>query len=228
MAIRVTHSYAERAELAADLAWQIANQLLSAVDESGMARLLVSGGGTPKLLFNMLSEIDLPWEAIHIGLVDDRCVSPDDERSNVKLIREFLMLGEAGQAVLEPLYDPALGIEASAAAACEFWDAPDVVILGMGSDGHTASLFPGSPQLASALADDGAKIVHTEPTMEPMVDRLTLNAAAIMEAGWTALHIEGAGKRELFADAKVGNASTTPISHFLNHPTFELDVYWAP
>ena len=75
MSIRATHSYADRGDLAGDLAWMIANQLMSAVEENGEGRIAVSGGG-PKLLFSMLSAIDLPWDAITICLVDDRCVAP--------------------------------------------------------------------------------------------------------------------------------------------------------
>ena len=230
MSIRATHSYADRGDLAGDLAWMIANQLMSAVEETGEGRIAVSGGGTPKLLFSMLSAIDLPWQAITVGLVDDRCVAPDHEHSNVALVNEYLRQGDAGEARLETLFDPELGGQASAAAATAAFVPADVLILGMGGDAHTASLFPGSPQLSDGLYGETPAVIHTEPTMAPLVPRLTLNKAAIDTAGLRILHIEGGGKRDVFEQAKQPNVDPLmmPIASFLNDPHTDVEVYWAP
>lgn len=230
MSIRATHSYADRGDLAGDLAWMIANQLMSAVEENGEGRIAVSGGGTPKLLFSMLSAIDLPWDAITICLVDDRCVAPDHEHSNVALVNEYLRQGDASEARLVSLFDPELGAQDSAAAATRALMPADVLILGMGADAHTASLFPGSPQLSDGLYGDAPAVICAEPTMAPLVPRLTLNKAAIDSAGLRILHIEGGGKRDVFERAKQPNVDPLmmPISTFLNDPHTDIEVYWAP
>ena len=230
MSIRATHSYADRGDLAGDLAWMIANQLLSAIEETGAGRIAVSGGSTPKLLFSMLGAIDLPWEAITISLVDDRCVAADHEHSNVALVNEFLRIDDASQARLEALFDSAVGAATSAIAATERLMPADVLILGMGSDAHTASLFPGSPELSDGLYSETPAIISAQPTMAPLVPRLTLNKAAIDAAGMRILHIEGAGKREVFEQAKQPDADPLmmPITAFLNDPHTDIEVYWAP
>ena len=230
MSIRATHSYADRGDLAGDLAWAIANQLLSAIEETGAARIAVSGGGTPKLLFSMLGAIDLPWEAITISLVDDRCVAADHEHSNVALVNEFLRNDDAIEAHLDVLFDPQLGADASAIAATERLKPADVLILGMGSDAHTASLFPGSPQLSDGLYGETPAVICAQPTMAPMVPRLTLNKAAIDAASMRILHIEGGGKRDVFERAKQPDADPLlmPIASFLNDPHTDIEVYWAP
>ena len=230
MSIRATHSYADRSDLAGDLAWVIANQLLAAAEETGQARIAVSGGITPKLLFGVLGDIDLPWEAINITFVDDRCVPTDHDQSNVALVQEFLMNGMAANANLYPLFNAELGQSASAAAATEQFAPADILLLGMGEDAHTASLFPGSQQLAAGLDDLEPAIIATDATAPPLLPRLTMNKSAIDAAGLRILHIEGQAKREVFEAAKQPNTDPmlSPISAFLNDPHADIEVYWAP
>ncbi|MEC8153437.1 MAG: 6-phosphogluconolactonase, partial [Pseudomonadota bacterium] len=165
------HLYASSDVLAQRLAWITAKSLVDAIAANGQARLLVSGGSTPKAFFAALSKEALAWERVTIGLVDDRCVESFDPNSNAKLVGENLLVGEAFGATFQPLFDPELGVEKSAQWAAGAALRPDVVVLGLGGDGHTASLFPGSPQLEQGLSADAPPVLAAEPTMEPMVTR---------------------------------------------------------
>ena len=222
------HLYSSSEILAHRLAWNTAKTLIDAIAERGEARLLVSGGSTPKKFFAALSKQSLAWEKVTIGLVDDRCVESFDPNSNAKLVGENLLLGEAFTATFQPLYDPELGVEKSAEWAAGAALRPDVVVLGMGGDGHTASLFPGSPELELGLTSTAA-VIAAEPTMEPMVTRLTHTGPFLASAANVFLHFEGAGKREVYEDGRLKDQpSTTPISWFLHHPECPVETYWAP
>ena len=223
------HLYASSDVLAQRLAWITAKSLVDAIAENGQGRLLVSGGSTPKAFFAALSKEALAWERVTIGLVDDRCVESFDPNSNAKLVGEHLLLGEAFGATFQPLFDPELGVEKSAQWAAGAALRPDVVVLGLGGDGHTASLFPGSPQLEQCLSADAPPVLAAEPTMEPMVTRLTHSGPFLAQATRVFLHFEGAGKREVYEDARLRDQpSTTPISWFLHHPECPVETFWAP
>lgn len=222
------HLYSSSDILAERLAWNTAKTLIDAIAERGEARLLVSGGSTPKKFFAALAQQSLAWEKVTIGLVDDRCVESFDPRSNAKLVGENLLLGEAFTATFQPLFDPELGVEKSAEWAAGAAQRPDVVVLGMGGDGHTASLFPGSPELEQGLTASTA-VIAAEPTMDPFVTRLTHTGPFLATAGAVFLHFEGAGKRAVYEDARLKDQpSTTPISWFLHHPACPVETYWAP
>ena len=104
-----------------------------------------------------------------------------------------------------------------------------MVVLGLGGDGHTASLFPGSPQLEQGLSADAPAVLAAEPTMEPMVTRLTYSGPFLAKSPHVFLHFEGAGKREVYEEARSKDyPSLTPISWFLHHPECPVETYWAP
>jgi 6-phosphogluconolactonase len=227
--ILAEHLYASSDFLAERLAWNTAKTLIDAIAERGEARLLVSGGSTPKKFFAALSQQSLAWERVTIGLVDDRCVESFDPNSNAKLVGENLLIGDAFAATFQPLFDPELGVEKSAEWANGSAEGADVVVLGLGGDGHTASLFPGSPQLEQGLSADAPAVLAAEPTMEPMVTRLTYSGPFLAKSPHVFLHFEGAGKREVYEEARSKDyPSLTPISWFLHHPECPVETYWAP
>lgn len=217
--IAARRDFSDRDALAAALAADIAVLLTTAVAAKGTALLAVSGGTTPKLLFRHLSRAALPWEKVTVTLVDERAVPETSERSNSRLVRENLLVGEAARATFVPLY----GNELNAALLGPF----DAVILGMGNDGHTASFFPGGDKLDAALDPrNTARIlpINAQAAGEP---RLTFSLAALLESAFIALHIEGKDKRMTLERAvQDGPVEDMPVRAVLRsaHP---VTIYWS-
>jgi 6-phosphogluconolactonase len=130
------------AELAQQLADDVASWLRAAIVKKNFAVLAVSGGSTPKPFFANLSNMQLEWSKVQITLVDERQVPEDSVRSNAKLVKESLLQNFAAEAQFIPLFEN---------PNAQNLKAFDVVILGMGNDGHTASFFPGGDNLVEAL-----------------------------------------------------------------------------
>src|SRR5258708_9187905 len=147
--------YADIETLSRELATLIAGSLAAAISARGLASLVVSGGRSPVRLFEILRTQPLDWDRVCIALADERWVSPEDPASNERLVRDFLLKDHATSARFLGLKNGAPTPDLGAVSAWEtFARVPrpfDAVILGMGDDGHTASLFPHSPNLSSAL-----------------------------------------------------------------------------
>lgn len=226
------HDFASGAELAVALAAQIAARLAEAVRANGQAVLAVSGGTTPVKLFEALSQHDIDWASVTVTLVDERFVPPEDGRSNERLVHTHLLKDNAGKAKFVGLYNPAMVAETAAIAAANRIDALprpfDVVILGMGTDGHTASFFPGGDRLDQAIDPQGKALVLpmlAEGAGEP---RLTLALPVIAEARFIVLHVEGAAKREVLARAlEGGEEPEMPVRAVFNHAQTPVHVFWA-
>ena len=227
------NSFANGNALAEALASTVAAHLANAVEARGKAVLAVSGGTTPARFFKVLSLKDLPWEKITVTLVDERFVPPTSDRSNQKLVTDMLLQNRAAKASFVGLYNDAPnaeeGAKIAAQAIAKLGQPFDVVILGMGGDGHTASFFPGGDRLSDAISPDQPELVlpmHAEGAGEP---RLTLTLPAIVKARLVALHIEGAGKMETL-EAALGSGATAdmPIRAVLRYEPIELEIFWAP
>jgi 6-phosphogluconolactonase len=215
---------------AASLAKRITAELREAVGQRGRASLLVPGGRTPVPLFHALRRCDLPWQDIAIGLTDERWVPADHADSNSRLVRAELLVDAAAAARFVPMRNTA---PTAVAGAVNSWRALsslprpfDVVVLGMGEDGHFASLFPDSQGLAAAMdlkADPGC--VPMRAPSAP-VERISLNLAALASARHLFLFITGKRKRELMesAPARAG----LPVESLLALRNPEPVVYWAP
>ncbi|NBO21241.1 MAG: 6-phosphogluconolactonase, partial [Rhodobacteraceae bacterium] len=150
-------SYPDREALMLALADKIASELGEALRSMGRASLCVPGGTTPGPIFDTLSGVALDWARVAVFLNDERWVGEDSPRSNTRLLRERLLQGQAAAATLVPLYAPADQPEdmlADLAAGIAPHLPISVLLLGMGADMHTASLFPGADRLAEALSDD--------------------------------------------------------------------------
>jgi 6-phosphogluconolactonase len=225
------HAFAERQELAAALAGHVADRLTKAIAERGTALLAVSGGTTPAQFFAALSRIPISWDKVIVTLVDERFVPASSPRSNAGLVAANLLQNAAAAARFVPLYREATGIEAAAIsddAALRSLPWPlDVVVLGMGPDGHTASFFPDAddlPKLLDPSSDSIVLPVHAASAGEP---RLTLSLARIIGAGFIALHIEGEDKRTAFESA-MGPGKPKPIRVVLEAALKPVEVFWAP
>jgi 6-phosphogluconolactonase len=225
------HEFASREELAEELASVVADVLRAAIEKRGNALLAVSGGNTPGMFFRELSRQELDWDNVTVTLVDERFVPEDSSRSNARLVRENLFQGNATAARFAGLFSDASTVEDAAGRASErLRNLPlplDAVILGMGTDGHTASFFPDAGNLESLLAPSAEAIVapvHAASGGEP---RLTLTLARIVEAGFVALHIEGAEKRRVLETALETEAHL-PIGAVLDRAPQPVRVFWAP
>lgn len=217
-----------RERLAHQLAEAVAEALRTDLADQERALLVVSGGSTPVPFLRALATRELPWERVDVTLADERWVDEADADSNARLVREHLLRERAAAARFVPLTTaastPEEGAgEVSGRIARLAWPA-SVVVLGMGGDGHTASLFPDSRELDLALSTVEPVIaVRTPSQPQP---RITLSADRLHRAHRHLLHITGEEKRSVLGRALAGDDTRVlPIRAFLACP---LGVYWAP
>ena len=220
-------------QLATHLASRIQQILQRAVEGQGQAGLVVSGGTTPIRFFRQLSRRDLPWEHITIIPADERWVAPHHPDSNENLIRSHLLQHKASAARFIGLKNSAR-TAAEGVAECErrlaaFPAPPEATVLGMGLDGHTASLFPHSHGLEAALdLDSGSTCAAICPTTAPH-DRITLTLPFLLSSRHLFLHLEGKDKRRVYTKALAdGDSSSMPVRLILSRADKPVTVYWAP
>ncbi|MGI9401231.1 MAG: 6-phosphogluconolactonase [Rhizobiaceae bacterium] len=226
------HEFDSRDDLAQALAEKIGQILSSAVEANGKAVLAVSGGSTPERLFKVLSGSDLPWENITVTLVDERFVEPANPRSNMGFVARLLLQDKAAHAKFLPLHDGSAETTGQAIKAAEDEIAAlgkiDVCVLGMGTDGHTASFFPGGSRLLEAIDPETRHLVLEMTAPDAGEARLTLTLPFIMSSGSVFLHIEGDAKLEVLEKAqRKGPAEELPVRSVLNSVGKNLEVYWA-
>lgn len=216
--------------LAQALAEQVRLWLQHALEQREHASLAVSGGSTPVAFFRVLSEADIDWSRVYITLADERWVGPEHPDSNEKLLRENLLQHKAASAIFVGLKQ-AGDSAAEGQPACEKalaqmpWPL-DVLILGMGNDGHTASLFPDAPELTEALAPRNSnRCVAVHPPSVAQA-RMSLTRSTLEQAQHTVLHIKGEQKLETLQQALAGLQAVPemPIRAFLRP---KLRVYWS-
>lgn len=223
------HEHADAAAQAGALAEWVAAALRRALSETGRATLVVSGGRSPVAFFEALAGYELPWSSVVVSLADERWVAPTQPGSNEALVRQHLLHGPAAAARFVSLYQAADSLQQAAeradAAVAELGPV-DVLVLGMGDDGHTASLFPGSPLLDDALQGDCPRRVL--PMQAPVAphERLSLTRPLLASARWPLLAIQGADKLATLKMALAGGPmQDMPIRAFLQAP---LAIHWCP
>ncbi|WP_095589243.1 6-phosphogluconolactonase [Actibacterium ureilyticum] len=218
--------YPDREAMMIDLAGIIAGELTAVLRHQDRATLAVPGGTTPGPIFDALCAVDLHWDRVDVMLTDERWVPESSDRSNTRLLRERLLTDRAAAAHLIPLYADAPTPEDALPALADAI-APalpiDVLLLGMGADMHTASLFPGADRLAEALASDAPILMAMRAPGAPE-PRVTLTAPVLGGAVSTHIVITGADKRAALDRARaVADPSQAPIMTVLNAAT----VHWA-
>lgn len=219
----ITYPDAELMYLA--LAKQIASELGAFLRRDGHASLCVPGGTTPGPVFDTLSGVDMDWRNVAVFLNDERWVPESSERSNTRLLRARLLRGHAAAANLVPLYAPADQpedmLETLSAGLAPHLPI-SVLLLGMGADMHTASLFPGADLLDQALAPDAPVLMalRADAAGEP---RITLSAPALKTAFHTHILIKGAEKRAALERAQSLSAREAPVRAVLDVAT----VHWT-
>ncbi len=227
------HKFDTPGVAAAALSEQIQGALDSGLSARGAASLVLAGGRTPVPLFHALRQARLDWRRIGVTLTDERWVPDTHPASNAALVREELLTGPAAAARFLPLFD---GSDSAAGAVASVWRSLeplsrpfDAVALGMGEDGHFASLFPGNQALEEAL-DVGAPpgcVAMRAPT-EPR-ERISLNLAALLQARRVFLFVTGAAKLRLVTEAaQPGAGRDHPVSALLASHAPQAEVYWAP
>lgn len=205
--------------MAQQLAGLIESRIRQALAQRGKALLALCGGSTPRQAYQRLNACELNWANIAVVLTDERNVPPNHADSNQRLLRETLFSGPAQAAQLLPLDD------ATVAALPSF----DLVLLGMGEDGHTASLFPGVAGLREAM-DAGSRIAVAPltPATAPHA-RTSLTLARLVRTHATLLAISGDAKRAVLQTALYqGDALQPPIRGVLQAMPCPISIHWCP
>ncbi len=225
------YSFGDVDLLNCDLANQIKNKLSEAIDQRGHAYFVVSGGKTPVNLFKILAQTSLSWDKVTVLLADERCVGVEDLDRNERLVKEHLLQHEAKNAQFISLYNEHLNSSESIQKVREdlaILPTFDVVILGMGEDGHTASLFPCSDELQDGLDDNANDVILIKPKMAPY-QRMSLSKKRLLNSRSIFLHLVGQKKREVLAKAMAErNPTIMPICAFLNNHNTNVQVMYAP
>ena len=220
-------------ELADAVAGDVGFIVESAIDARGSSLIAVPGGSTGPAVFGKLAAQMLPWKKVTIIPTDDRLVPMDDERSNVRAIaKAFLPLGARVIPIAAEIADYRLAGNSADARLQDLPWPPDLVWLGMGKDGHTASIFAG-PDLQDALdAPKARRAVGVMPDPLPPeapVPRVTLTRASILSARTVMIVITGDEKRALLEQAIAdGQSSKLPIGRVLAEAEQPIDIHWCP
>jgi len=226
------HTYSENQQLVQALASDISQKLQAAVVRQGQASLAVSGGSTPLALFARLSKADIEWEKISVTLVDERWVEEDSPDSNAGLVKSALLTGKASCARFVGLKteqpDPFLAVGHVQERLHRLALPLDVVVLGMGEDGHTASFFADSRGVERAMDSSTSYLcAAVEPARAPH-QRMTLTLPVILTAENLYLHIVGSRKRKVLDQAVADGASgRLPIGQLLHHSDSLIQIYFA-
>ncbi|MDB9975612.1 6-phosphogluconolactonase [Candidatus Thioglobus sp.] len=216
--------------LASDLCHSIGEILIEAIKKKGRASIAVSGGSTPIQLFNKLSILSIDWTKVDLTLVDDRWVNPKSADSNELLVRTYFIKNKATKVNFFPLKNgsktAAEGKKNSEKILRNIVLPFDVIVLGMGVDGHTASLFPCSAELSDAMDLNNPNIlILTSPKTAPY-QRISLTAKVIMDSKNIFLHLNGSSKLNSLESAmEYKDSSKMPIYAFLENG---LSIYWSP
>jgi 6-phosphogluconolactonase len=230
-----SHTAPDAAQLALALCEFVTARLRAALAERGHALLVVSGGNTPLPFFKALSQVDLDWSQVSITLADDRWLPPDHADSNERTVRASLLQGPAAQAKFVSLVtDAATPFEGQPAIEARLKTLPwpaDVTLFGMGGDGHTASLFPFTLELTTALDDAHAPLCMavSAPLLPNVpVPRLTLSRRALLDTRVAVVHITGASKWALLQQAcEPGPVAEWPIRLVVRQQAVPVHAFHA-
>jgi len=222
--------FENRDTLLRELHAEIVNDLSCAIDNNGVASMLLSGGTTPGPLYKALSETKIEWDKTWFSATDERWVEPDHIDSNEKLIRSTLLKNNASNAHYIGLKTnhptPQLGQHDTEENFSKLPLPFDVVLLGMGEDGHVASLFPNLTDTAVALDESRNQLcraIHRNGD----VDRMTVTLRGLKASKKIILLFYGNNKMEIYNKAKLQKTDDLPVSHLLHQSDVPISLYWA-
>jgi 6-phosphogluconolactonase len=216
-------------ELAGRVAEAVRAAVLGAIAARGHANLVFSGGSTPEAFLPAVALLDLPWERVNVLLADERWVDESSADSNTAMLRRCLLSAPGPSraryvALKNGALTAALGVAEARAALPPPGEPYDLVLLGMGNDGHFASIFPGNPRLAALLAPDNDERVAAVPaptSAQPAVERITLTLAELKRSKRMVLAIQGQAKLDRLQAAN--DAMATPVAAL-----GDVEVFWSP
>jgi len=222
-------TFATREALYDAAASVVASALTEAVTERGQAGFAATGGSTPAPVYDRLATMTVPWDKVVVTLTDERFVPPSDPSSNEGLVRRHLLHGQAAKAAFAPLFfegaaqdEVAAKAEPGVAEALPF----GVTLLGVGPDGHFASLFPGNPKLAEGLDPSSERKVIAVPPGQPAPDlpRISLTFQALIQSSLIVLLVTGQAKKTLLEGPIDPHL---PIAAILNQDRAPVRILWA-
>lgn len=230
--------FENRVEMIAALQAECEAALNAAIDDRGEATFMVSGGSTPEPLYKALSDADLNWESVYVALVDERWVDFQHDKSNEAFTVKHLIQDKAAAANVVGMKNSAAtaveGLADCEAAYQQLAQPFDITILGMGSDGHTASLFPHAQGLAEALDPESKQLCAAITAQQSdvtgaIVERMTLSLTGLLQSKVLILLITGDEKLAVLRAAQAGTeVSEMPIRAVLQQQQVPVVVYWAP
>lgn len=230
------HDFANRDALVSALVERLATDFRNAHIARAAVLFGASGGSTPKPVYAALATMDLPWSALQVLVVDERFVALDSDHSNQRMIAGSLLAGHP-EAGLIGLWSDVDTLDAGAATAAarvrDLNAAMDVVLLGMGEDGHFASCFPTATEFAASIDPDGAALVLPISPMpagvQPAIERLTLTWSYIRRSGRIVLAITGARKRAVLLQAmQAEDPAQLPVATLFKPGMPAVEIYWSP
>lgn len=226
-------AYSSKEELLSELCDDVKEEIKAGLRRRERFALALSGGRTPSPLLRALSKENLPWERVDVHLVDERWVPSWSEESNEKMVRERLLVNAGAKARLVAL--PDRGLSTQKAVVCHhqtLGGGPlrlDLTLLGMGEDGHVASLFPGDQNSEQALARENRETYCATHAPGGCRDRIGLTCEGILRSRRLGLLITGEAKRALYLKGVPEDpAQWLPVHHLMNQSEVPLAVYWAP
>lgn len=224
-------SFNNTAALEQSLAQTICQKLNEAITHKGHASIAVSGGSTPKALFNVLSTRELQWDKITVTLADERWVDPASDDSNERLVRDNLLQNAAAAATFLPFKNTApTAVEGQSELAQQLNNVGpvDLLLLGMGGDGHTASLFPCSAELEQVMDPTNPfPCQSVTPTTAPY-ERMSMTLNWLLRSENIFLHICGEEKHSVLSHGLLNTDNPPPIARLIQQAKSPVNVYYAP
>jgi 6-phosphogluconolactonase len=203
-------SFSDRISASTAAASWLATELDRALAQAGNVGLIVSGGSTPGYCLSLLSEADIDWHRVQVSLTDERCVPVTDSASNEKMVRETLLRLAAADASFRQV-----GELETSNIVCS--------LVGMGEDGHFASIFPDNPRLAELLDPGSPPLSFSVSTVGSEYKRRTVNLSYLLQGDAVALLVFGEAKKRI-----IDNSDGFPVAALLKQACIPVHVFWAP
>ena len=220
-----------RADAAIAAGKRITNALHRRLETDESAAIVVSGGSTPAPVYSYMAHKELDWHRVHVLLSDERWVAADHRDSNENMLRTALERSRAAYAQIVPFVDLTKSIDKRCSELNEEIGSLPLpftsVLLGMGDDGHFASLFPDASELPQALDLQSPDSFVPVATASSPYPRISMTLAALLRSDEILLLISGAEKRDVLERA-AAPGSELPVSHLLRQLRVPVDVFWAP